>query len=161
MVMLIQELLVYLGMFAQTEEKLFHGMLRLRIGLIIQVMATELARCLKLSEEDATDDLLNLSPFEMRNLLHHLMAGEEFTVEQGTTTWPAWTSGPTPITAWCEPIGTPDLKCHRYTTRKALASMSSGYSWMMFSMSLMNFFCRAFLSFGSSARYNSDQTSVE
>ena len=83
MAMLTQELLVYLGMFAQTEPKLFHGMLRLRIGLIIQVMATEIARCLKLSEEDATDDLLNLSPYEMRNLLHHIMAGEEFTIETG------------------------------------------------------------------------------
>ena len=42
--MLSQEILVYLAMFIQTEPKLFHGMLRLRIGLIIQVMATELAK---------------------------------------------------------------------------------------------------------------------
>lgn len=34
--MLTQELLVYLSMFIQTEPELFHGMLRLRIGLIIQ-----------------------------------------------------------------------------------------------------------------------------
>ena len=44
MAMLSQELLVYLAMFIQTEPALFHGMLRLRIGLIIQVMATELGR---------------------------------------------------------------------------------------------------------------------
>ncbi len=44
MAMLSQELLVYLAMFIQTEPALFHGMLRLRIGLIIQVMAAELAR---------------------------------------------------------------------------------------------------------------------
>ena len=44
MAMLSQELLVYLAMFIQTEPQLFHGMLRLRIGLIIQVMATELGR---------------------------------------------------------------------------------------------------------------------
>lgn len=47
--MLTQELLVYLAMFIRTEPKLFHEMLRLRIGLIIQVMASELARTLKCS----------------------------------------------------------------------------------------------------------------
>merc|ERR1719266_73012 len=35
MTMLTQELLVYMSMFIQTEPELFHGMLRLRIGLII------------------------------------------------------------------------------------------------------------------------------
>lgn len=34
-------------MFIRTEPKLFHEMLRLRVGLIIQVMATELARIFK------------------------------------------------------------------------------------------------------------------
>jgi phosphorylase kinase alpha/beta subunit len=37
--MLTQELLVYLAMFIRTEPQLFHEMLRLRIGLIIQVMS--------------------------------------------------------------------------------------------------------------------------
>ena len=44
-----QELLVYLAMFIRTEPKLFHEMLRLRVGLIIQVMASELARAHKCS----------------------------------------------------------------------------------------------------------------
>lgn len=35
--MLTQELLVYLAMFIRTEPSLFHEMLRLRVGLIIQV----------------------------------------------------------------------------------------------------------------------------
>jgi hypothetical protein len=34
---LLQEILIYLAMFIRTEPHLFHGMLRLRIGLIIQV----------------------------------------------------------------------------------------------------------------------------
>ena len=34
---LTQEVLCYLGMFIRTEPKLFHGMLRLRVGLILQV----------------------------------------------------------------------------------------------------------------------------
>ena len=38
--MLTQELLVYLSMFIRTEPQLFHEMLRLRVGLIIQVMVS-------------------------------------------------------------------------------------------------------------------------
>ncbi len=81
--MLTQELLVYLSMFIQTEPELFHGMLRLRIGLIIHVMVSEMVRCLKISDEDdvATDELMSLSPYEMRNLLHHIMSGREFEVK--------------------------------------------------------------------------------
>ncbi|XP_046394617.1 probable phosphorylase b kinase regulatory subunit alpha isoform X3 [Ischnura elegans] len=76
--MLTQELLVYLAMFIRTEPQLFHEMLRLRVGLIIQVMATELSRSLKCTGEEASEHLLNLSPFEMKNLLHHIMSGKEF-----------------------------------------------------------------------------------
>lgn len=47
-----QELLIYLAMFIRTEPKLFNEMLRLRVGLIIQVMASELARTLKCSGEN-------------------------------------------------------------------------------------------------------------
>jgi len=48
---LSQEILVYLAMFIRTEPKLFNEMLRIRVGLIIQVMASELARTLKCSGE--------------------------------------------------------------------------------------------------------------
>lgn len=81
--MLTQELLVYLAMFIRTEPQLFHEMLRLRIGLIIQVMAKELARNLNCSGEEASEHLLNLSPFEMKNLLHHIVSGKEFAVNSG------------------------------------------------------------------------------
>jgi phosphorylase kinase alpha/beta subunit len=46
---LTQEVLIYLAMFVRTEPKLFNEMLRLRVGLIIQVMASEMARTLKCS----------------------------------------------------------------------------------------------------------------
>lgn len=39
--MLTQELMVYLAMFIRTEPQLFHEMLRLRVGLIIQVILQE------------------------------------------------------------------------------------------------------------------------
>uniref|UniRef100_A0A1B6E1M5 Phosphorylase b kinase regulatory subunit n=1 Tax=Clastoptera arizonana TaxID=38151 RepID=A0A1B6E1M5_9HEMI len=78
--MLTQELLVYLAMFIRTEPQLFLEMLRLRVGLIIQVMATELSRTLMCSGDEASEHLLNLSPFEMKNLLHHIMSGKEFAI---------------------------------------------------------------------------------
>ncbi|XP_050527326.1 probable phosphorylase b kinase regulatory subunit alpha isoform X1 [Daktulosphaira vitifoliae] len=76
--MLTQELLVYLAMFVRTEPQLFSEMLRLRVGLIIQVMAGELSRTLICSGEEGSEHLFNLSPFEMKNLLHHIMSGKEF-----------------------------------------------------------------------------------
>lgn len=77
---LTQELLIYLAMFIRTEPKLFNEMLRLRVGLIIQVMASELARTLKCSGDEASDHLMNLSPFEMKTLLHHILSGKEFVI---------------------------------------------------------------------------------
>lgn len=41
--------MVYLAMYVRAQPSLFLEMLRLRIGLIIQVMATELARSLNCS----------------------------------------------------------------------------------------------------------------
>ncbi|XP_055841821.1 probable phosphorylase b kinase regulatory subunit alpha isoform X2 [Episyrphus balteatus] len=78
--MLTQELMVYLAMFIRTEPQLFHEMLRLRVGLIIQVMAKELSRTLACDGEQASEHLLNLSPFEMKNLLYHILSGKEFAV---------------------------------------------------------------------------------
>ena len=81
--MLTQELMVYLAMFIRTEPQLFHEMLRLRVGLIIQVMAKELSRTLNCDGEQASEHLLNLSPFEMKNLLYHILSGKEFAVSRG------------------------------------------------------------------------------
>uniref|UniRef100_A0A7N4NG25 Phosphorylase b kinase regulatory subunit n=1 Tax=Sarcophilus harrisii TaxID=9305 RepID=A0A7N4NG25_SARHA len=79
---LTQEIVVYLAMYVRSQPSLFVEMLRLRIGLIIQVMATELARSLNCSGEEASESLMNLSPFDMKNLLHHILSGKEFGVER-------------------------------------------------------------------------------
>uniref|UniRef100_A0A452TYR5 Phosphorylase b kinase regulatory subunit n=1 Tax=Ursus maritimus TaxID=29073 RepID=A0A452TYR5_URSMA len=63
---LTQEIVVYLAMYVRAQPSLFVEMLRLRIGLIIQVMATELARSLNCSGEEASESLMNLSPFDMK-----------------------------------------------------------------------------------------------
>ena len=49
MMMVSQEILIYLSLFILTEPLLFQGMIRLRIGLIIQVMIGELRRTLNCS----------------------------------------------------------------------------------------------------------------
>nr|XP_044995981.1 phosphorylase b kinase regulatory subunit alpha, skeletal muscle isoform isoform X4 [Jaculus jaculus] len=79
---LTQEIMVYLAMYMRTQPALFAEMFRLRIGLIIQVMATELAHSLRCSAEEATEGLMNLSPSAMKNLLHHILSGKEFGVER-------------------------------------------------------------------------------
>ncbi|XP_069617626.1 phosphorylase b kinase regulatory subunit alpha, liver isoform isoform X4 [Ranitomeya imitator] len=79
---LTQEIMLYLAMYVRSQPSLFAEMLRLRIGLIIQVMATELARSLNCSGEEASESLMSLSPFDMKNLLHHILSGKEFGVER-------------------------------------------------------------------------------
>uniref|UniRef100_A0A803TUQ2 Phosphorylase b kinase regulatory subunit n=1 Tax=Anolis carolinensis TaxID=28377 RepID=A0A803TUQ2_ANOCA len=79
---LTQEIMVYLAMYIRTQPALFAEMFRLRIGLIIQVMATELAQSLSCSAEEATESLMNLSPSHLKSLLHHILSGKEFGVER-------------------------------------------------------------------------------
>ncbi|XP_032083928.1 phosphorylase b kinase regulatory subunit alpha, skeletal muscle isoform isoform X2 [Thamnophis elegans] len=79
---LTQEIMVYLAMYIRTQPALFAEMFRLRIGLIIQVMAMELAQSLCCSSEEASESLMSLSPSHMKNLLHHILSGKEFGVER-------------------------------------------------------------------------------
>ncbi|KAL3214520.1 hypothetical protein MRX96_034865 [Rhipicephalus microplus] len=83
--MLTQELLAYLAMFIRTDPHLFTEMLSLRVGLIIQVMAAELARAAKCSAHDTADLLLNLSPFEMKSLLQNILSGRELAAVKSIT----------------------------------------------------------------------------
>ncbi|XP_059715647.1 phosphorylase b kinase regulatory subunit alpha, skeletal muscle isoform [Haemorhous mexicanus] len=79
---LTQEIMVYLAMYIRTQPALFAEMFRIRIGLIIQVMATELAHSLRCSAGEATENLMNLSPSDMKSLLYHILSGKEFGVER-------------------------------------------------------------------------------
>ena len=49
LILSLQEIMVYLAMYIRTQPALFTDMFRIRIGLIIQVMATELAHSLHCS----------------------------------------------------------------------------------------------------------------
>ncbi|XP_075551980.1 putative phosphorylase b kinase regulatory subunit alpha isoform X1 [Dermacentor variabilis] len=75
--MLAQEILAYLALFIRSNPALFREMQSLRVGLIIQVMAWEMARTSQRKATDAADALLNLSPFSMQSLLLNIISGTE------------------------------------------------------------------------------------
>lgn len=50
-------------------------------------MANELSRTLICDGDEASEHLLNLSPFEMKNLLHHIISGKEFAISSGKYTF--------------------------------------------------------------------------
>ncbi|EDV24395.1 uncharacterized protein TRIADDRAFT_25466 [Trichoplax adhaerens] len=75
-----QEFLIYLAMFMRTEPQLFKEMLRIRVGLIMEVMATEVANSLECTGDEASEYFVNMSPFEMKHLLHQILSGREFAV---------------------------------------------------------------------------------
>lgn len=70
-----QEIIICLGSLVRTDPNLFIEMLRLRIGLIIQVLASELSRIRKLSGAEALEQLLCVSPFELKRMLFSLLSG--------------------------------------------------------------------------------------
>ncbi|VDK81106.1 unnamed protein product, partial [Onchocerca ochengi] len=72
---LSQEIIVCLGSLVLTEPRLFVEMFRIRIGLIIQVLASELARLCSISGIDAAQKLLQLSPFQLKSMLFLLLSG--------------------------------------------------------------------------------------
>ncbi|EJW80595.1 hypothetical protein WUBG_08495 [Wuchereria bancrofti] len=81
---LSQEIIVCLGSLVLTEPRLFVEMFRIRIGLIIQVLASELARFSSISGIDATQKLFQLSPFQVKSMLLLLLSGrllEDFSMD--------------------------------------------------------------------------------
>ncbi|VDL92857.1 unnamed protein product [Schistocephalus solidus] len=80
MAMLTQELLLHLSMFARSHPALLANVLRLRVGLIIQLMGAELARSKQSSVEDALFALFSMSPFEANCLLSNLLSGNEIRI---------------------------------------------------------------------------------
>ena len=85
MIMLTQEIFVFLQTFINNEPQLFAGMIRIRVGLIIQVMLGELKRTLQSTDDDTIDHLLNLSPYEIKCLLHIILSGKEFGITEHST----------------------------------------------------------------------------
>ena len=72
---LTQEVLIYLGISIKSESELFKGLLTLRVGYFILLITTELAAELKLTQDEAYEHLMQLSPFEVKTRLRQVLLG--------------------------------------------------------------------------------------
>ncbi len=63
---LTQEILVYLRTLINSEPELFQGLLTLRIGNIILFITSKIARELDITQDEAYEHLMQLSPFEVK-----------------------------------------------------------------------------------------------
>lgn len=72
---LSQEILIYLGLLIKAEPQLFEGLLTLRVGYLILMITSELARELQMTQDEAYEALMQLSPFEIKQRLHQVLAG--------------------------------------------------------------------------------------
>jgi phosphorylase kinase alpha/beta subunit len=74
---LTQEVIIYLDLLIKAEPKLFEGLLTLRVGYFILLMISELASEQQLTQDEAYEQLMNLSPFEVKERLRKALVGYE------------------------------------------------------------------------------------
>ncbi|WP_138505609.1 glycoside hydrolase family 15 protein [Nostoc sp. PA-18-2419] len=72
---LTQEILIYLGILIKSEPQLFQGLLTLRVGYLILLITSELTRELDVTQDEAYDYLMQLSPFEVKMRLRQVLTG--------------------------------------------------------------------------------------
>jgi phosphorylase kinase alpha/beta subunit len=72
---LTQEIIIYLSLLIKSEPNLFQGLLTLRVGYLILLITTELAQELKLTQDEAYEHLMQLSPFEIKTRLRQILVG--------------------------------------------------------------------------------------
>lgn len=74
---LTQEVLIYLGLLIKAEPQLFKGLLTLRVSYFILLLTSELARELRVTQNEAYEYLMQLSPFEIKNRLRQVLTEYE------------------------------------------------------------------------------------
>lgn len=72
---LTQEIITYLSVLVKTDPHLFDGLLTLRVGYLILLITSELARELQITQDEAYERLVQLSPFEVKTRLTQVLAG--------------------------------------------------------------------------------------
>lgn len=72
---LTQEILIYLGTLTRSEPQLFDGLLTLRVGYLILLITNEMARELGVTQDEAYEQLMQLSPFDVKMRLRQVLAG--------------------------------------------------------------------------------------
>ncbi|MDB9528790.1 glycoside hydrolase family 15 protein [Oscillatoria sp. CS-180] len=71
---LTQEILIYLSVLIKAEPELFEGLLTLRVGYLILLLTSEMAREYKVPRDEAYDRLNALSPYEVKMRLRTVLA---------------------------------------------------------------------------------------
>ncbi|MFH7241364.1 MAG: glycoside hydrolase family 15 protein [Spirulina sp.] len=72
---LTQEVLIDLSLLIKAEPTLFDGLLTLRVGYLLLLLTSELAREDNLPQDEAYGQLLALSPHELKKRLRQVLAG--------------------------------------------------------------------------------------
>ena len=72
---LTQEILIYLSVLIKSEPDLFQGLLTLRVGYLILLITANLAQELALTQDEAYERLMQLSPFEIKTCLRQILMG--------------------------------------------------------------------------------------
>jgi phosphorylase kinase alpha/beta subunit len=70
---LTQEIIIYLGLLIKSQPTLVKGLLTLRVGYLILLLTSELAIELKMTQDEAYEKLMGLSPFEIQTRLHQVL----------------------------------------------------------------------------------------
>jgi phosphorylase kinase alpha/beta subunit len=74
---LTQEILIYLSLLMKAQPEQFQGLLTLRIGYFIVLLTNDLAQELAVSQDEAYERLMQLSPFEIKSRLAQMLVGYE------------------------------------------------------------------------------------
>ncbi len=72
---LTQEILIDLSILIKTEPTLFDGLMTLRVGYLLLLITSELAREQGITQDEAYGQLIDLSPFELKTRLRQVLAG--------------------------------------------------------------------------------------
>jgi phosphorylase kinase alpha/beta subunit len=68
-----QEILIYLSLLLKGEPQALKGMLTLRVGYLILLIASEIAIEQHLTQDEAYEMMMTLSPFEIKSRLRHVL----------------------------------------------------------------------------------------
>jgi phosphorylase kinase alpha/beta subunit len=74
---LTQEVLIYLSILIKAEPTVFKGFLTLRVSYLILLITTELAQERHISQAEAYEQMMQLSPFEIKTRLRQVLTGYE------------------------------------------------------------------------------------
>ncbi|MEM8808822.1 MAG: glycoside hydrolase family 15 protein [Cyanobacteria bacterium P01_G01_bin.38] len=72
---LTQELLIDLSVLIKSEPELFEGLMTLRVSYMILLLTNEISREQHLSQSDAYETLMKMSPFDIKMQLRGVLAG--------------------------------------------------------------------------------------